>query len=50
MANKQRADIEGAVGTLLEQAATDPNSVPVLLALAHGFMLLKQVGLALSPY
>jgi len=42
MASKQRADVEAAVSSLLELASTDPNNVPVLLALAHGFMLLKQ--------
>jgi tetratricopeptide repeat protein 21B len=42
MASKQRADAEAAVGGLLELASADPNNVPVLLALAHGFMLLKQ--------
>ena len=42
MAGKQRDEAEAAVGTLLELAAADPNNVMVLLALAHGFMLLKQ--------
>ena len=42
MAGKQRDEAEAAVGTLLELAAADPNHVMVLLALAHGFMLLKQ--------
>lgn len=43
MASKQKGEAEAAVGALLDLAAADPNNVPVLLALAHGFMLLKQV-------
>jgi hypothetical protein len=42
MGSKQRGDVEGALASLLDLTASDPNNVPVLLALAHGFMLLKQ--------
>ncbi|GBF90474.1 hypothetical protein Rsub_03470 [Raphidocelis subcapitata] len=42
MAGRRRADVEAAVVGLLEAAAGDPDCVPVLLALAHGFVLLKQ--------
>lgn len=44
MASRKRIYIEAALGELLELASADPNCVPVLLALAHGFMLIKQVG------
>lgn len=46
MASKARADIETAVGQLLDMANSDPNNVPVLMALAHGFLLLKQTAKA----
>lgn len=46
MANKSRSDIEAAVGQLLDLANNDPNNVPVLMALAHGFLLLKQTAKA----
>lgn len=46
MASKARADIEAAVRQLLDLAAADANDVPVLLALAHGFLLLKQTAKA----
>lgn len=46
MASKSRGDIEAAVGQLLDLANTDPNNVPVLMALAHGFLLLKQTAKA----
>ncbi len=42
MASKQRGDVEAALGQLLDLTNADPNNVPVLLALAQGFMLLKQ--------
>lgn len=34
------------MGQLLDLANTDPNNVPVLMALAHGFLLLKQTAKA----
>lgn len=46
MASKARGDIEGAVSQLLDLANNDPNNVPVLMALAHGFLLLKQTAKA----
>lgn len=46
MASKSRPDIEAAVGQLLDMANTDPNNVPVLMGLAHGFLLLKQTAKA----
>ena len=46
MASKSRGDIEAAVGQLLDLANNDPNNVPVLMALAHGFLLLKQTAKA----
>lgn len=46
MASKARPDIEAAVGQLLDLASADANDVPVLLALAHGFLLLKQTAKA----
>ncbi|KIY91409.1 flagellar associated protein [Monoraphidium neglectum] len=49
MAGRQRGDVEAAVGSLLDVASSDPNNVPVLLALAHGFVLMKQVDRAWSP-
>jgi DNA polymerase III delta subunit len=46
MASKSRGDIEAAVGQLLDLANNDANNVPVLMALAHGFLLLKQTAKA----
>lgn len=46
MASKSRSDIELAVGQLLDIANNDPNNVPVLMALARGFLLLKQTAKA----
>jgi len=46
MASKSRGDIESAVGQLLDAANNDANNVPVLMALAHGFLLLKQMAKA----
>lgn len=46
MASKARGDVETAVGQLLDLANNDPNNVPVLMALAHGFLLLKQTAKA----
>jgi hypothetical protein len=46
MASKSRSDIELAVGQLLDIANNDPRNVPVLMALAHGFLLLKQTAKA----
>lgn len=46
MASKSRGDIESAVGQLLDAANNDANNVPVLMALAHGFLLLKQTAKA----
>lgn len=46
MASKARGDIEAAVGQLLDLANTDANNVPVLMGLAHGFLLLKQTAKA----
>jgi crotonobetainyl-CoA:carnitine CoA-transferase CaiB-like acyl-CoA transferase len=46
MASKARLDVETAVGQLLDLANNDPNNVPVLMALAHGFLLLKQTAKA----
>jgi tetratricopeptide repeat protein 21B len=42
MASKRRADVEAALSKLLDMAAADANNVPVLLALAYGFLLIKQ--------
>lgn len=36
-------ETEQALSTLLDMANQDPNNVPVLLAMATGFMMLKQV-------
>jgi hypothetical protein len=46
MASKARHDIEAAVAQLLDMASADASSVPVLMALAHGFLLLKQTAKA----
>ncbi|KAF8072682.1 TTC21B [Scenedesmus sp. PABB004] len=46
--SKGRGDVEAAVASLLDLASADANDVPVLLALAHGFMLLKQPAKARS--
>uniref|UniRef100_A0A383W643 Uncharacterized protein n=1 Tax=Tetradesmus obliquus TaxID=3088 RepID=A0A383W643_TETOB len=46
MASKARPDVEAAVGQLLDMANADPSNVPVLLGLAHGFLLLKQTAKA----
>ncbi|MEW5298948.1 MAG: hypothetical protein WDW36_002017 [Sanguina aurantia] len=42
MASKDKNEVEGALNRLLDMANTDPNNVPVLLAMATGFMMLKQ--------
>ncbi len=42
MAGRAKADVEAALSRLLDCAGQDPNAVPVLLALARGFLLLKQ--------
>ncbi|KAL6760145.1 intraflagellar transport protein [Haematococcus lacustris] len=42
MASRDTLQVEEALGTLLDMANLDPNNVPVLLAMATGFMLLKQ--------
>jgi len=42
MATKQKNDIEGALNKLVELANTDRDSVPVLLAMATAFTMLKQ--------
>lgn len=42
MASGQEEDVEAAVKQLLELAGQQRDSVPVLLALASGFMLKKQ--------
>jgi len=42
MSTKDMNQVEAALGTLLDMANQDPNNVPVLLAMATGFMLLKQ--------
>ena len=42
MASGQEEDVQAAVKQLLELAGQDRDSVPVLLALASGFMLKKQ--------
>lgn len=46
MASKAHGDAETAVGQLLDLANNDANNVPVLMALAHGFLLLKQTAKA----
>ncbi|KAG1671374.1 hypothetical protein FOA52_002984 [Chlamydomonas sp. UWO 241] len=46
MAGKNSAEVETALGKLLDMANADPNSVPVLLAMATGFMLIKQTSKA----
>jgi tetratricopeptide repeat protein 21B len=46
MASKARPDVEAAVSQLLDMANGDANSAPVLMALAHGFLLLKQTAKA----
>ena len=42
MGSRSKHDIEAAIGQLTSAVNEDPNCVPVLLALAHGHMLLKQ--------
>jgi tetratricopeptide repeat protein 21B len=42
MATKNQSQIEAALERLLDLANVDPNNVPVLLAMATGFMILKQ--------
>ncbi|GLC77752.1 hypothetical protein PLESTB_000959000 [Pleodorina starrii] len=42
MAGKDKNEIESCLNTLLDLANQDPNNVPVLLAMATGFMMLKQ--------
>ena len=42
MATGAQDQIELAVGQLLEVAAADRDNVPVVLALATGFMMLRQ--------
>ncbi|EFJ52945.1 hypothetical protein VOLCADRAFT_78980 [Volvox carteri f. nagariensis] len=42
MAGKDKNEIENALNALLDLANQDPNNVPVLLAMATGFMMLKQ--------
>ena len=42
MASAVRADVEVALGQLLELVGEDPNCVPVLLALSRAFLLLRQ--------
>uniref|UniRef100_A0A7S3VHC1 Uncharacterized protein n=1 Tax=Dunaliella tertiolecta TaxID=3047 RepID=A0A7S3VHC1_DUNTE len=42
MAGKEQEEVEEALSRLLDLANSDPNNVPVLLAMATGFMLLKQ--------
>lgn len=43
MASGAQEDAEAAVSQLLDLASANRDDVPVLLALATGFMLLKQV-------
>uniref|UniRef100_A0A7S0S5T6 Tetratricopeptide repeat-like domain-containing protein n=1 Tax=Chlamydomonas leiostraca TaxID=1034604 RepID=A0A7S0S5T6_9CHLO len=43
MAGKEPQQIDAALNTLLDMANQDPNNVPVLLAMATGFMLMDQV-------
>ncbi|PNW81978.1 hypothetical protein CHLRE_06g268800v5 [Chlamydomonas reinhardtii] len=42
MAGKDKNEIEASLNVLLDLANQDPNNVPVLLAMATGFMMLKQ--------
>jgi hypothetical protein len=42
MASAVRADVEVALGQLLELVGEDPNCVPALLALSRAFLLLRQ--------
>lgn len=37
-----RSDVEAGLSGLLDLAAADPNNVPVLLAMATGFLMLGQ--------
>lgn len=43
MATKNKNDIETALNNLVSLASKDPDSVPVLLAMAMAFHLLKQM-------
>eukprot|EP00798_Chlamydomonas_sp_ICE-L_P019308 gene19309-25961_t len=42
MSTKDFGQVEAALSRLLDMANQDPNNVPVLLAMATGFMILKQ--------
>jgi len=44
MATGQRGEIDTAVSQLLDLVNSEPDNVPACVALAHGFMLLKQDG------
>lgn len=43
MMHRHVQEIEASLNALLDMANQDPNNVPVLLAMATGFMILKQV-------
>jgi tetratricopeptide repeat protein 21B len=42
MASRAKGDVAAGLSRLLDAASQDPNAVPVLLALARGFLLLRQ--------
>lgn len=43
LATRERANVEAALGAFIEMAQAEKDSIPVLLAMAQAYMLLKQV-------
>ncbi|XP_004676352.2 PREDICTED: tetratricopeptide repeat protein 21A [Condylura cristata] len=43
LATREKANVEAALGTFIEMAQAERDSVPALLAMAQAYMLLKQV-------
>ncbi|XP_070433314.1 tetratricopeptide repeat protein 21A isoform X3 [Equus przewalskii] len=43
LATREKANVEAALGTFIEMAQAEKDSVPALLAMAQAYMLLKQV-------
>nr|XP_031542667.1 tetratricopeptide repeat protein 21A isoform X3 [Vicugna pacos] len=43
LATREKANVEAALGTFIEMAQAEKDSIPALLAIAQAYMLLKQV-------
>lgn len=43
LATREKANVEAALGSFIEMAQAEKDSIPVLLAMAQAYMLLKQV-------